>query len=125
MSVARNRARAFGLSLEWRAQLWLIAKGYRILARNFTVSGGELDIVALSPDRWIGRGELCFVEVRGRSEIGSAFESVDSNKQGRIRKAARHFLQRHPRLAGYPIRFDIIAAGRAGTMTHRRHAFDA
>lgn len=125
MSVARQRARAFGLSLEWRAQLWLIAKGYRILARNFTVSGGELDIVALSPDRWIGRGTLCFVEVRGRGGSEAAKESVGTLKQDRIRKAAQHFLRRHPRLAGAAIRFDIIAAGRAGTMAHYRHAFDA
>lgn len=125
MTLDRQRARAFGLALEWRAALWLWLKGYRILARNFLVQGGELDIVALSPERWIGRGVLCFVEVRGRGAEDAARESVGRLKQDRIRRAAQAFLRRHTRLAGYPQRFDVMSAGRAGRLVHTRHAFDA
>jgi putative endonuclease len=125
MSAARQRARAFGLALEWRAALWLSIKGYRILTRNFSVQGGELDIVALSPERWVGRGVLCFVEVRGRAGADAAFESVGPVKQDRIRRAAHAYMRRHPMYAAMAIRFDVISSGRRGALVHTRHAFDA
>lgn len=125
MTVDRQRARAFGLALEWRAAIWLRLKGYRILARNYSVQGGELDIVALSPERWVGRGVLCFVEVRGRAVADIARESVGWHKQERVRRAAQAFVRRQPRLAAYPQRFDVISAGYVGSLVHTRHAFDA
>jgi putative endonuclease len=125
MTEKRQRARAFGLALEWRAAIWLTVKGYRILARNFLTKGGEADVIALSPERWIGRGVLCFVEVRGRIDAQAARESVGRIKQERIGKAAQAFLARNPQLRRYPMRFDIIAAGRRGALTHMRNAFDA
>jgi putative endonuclease len=124
MTVERLRARAFGRSLEWRSALWLMLKGYRIVARNFLAHGGEIDLVALSPSRWVGKGELCFVEVRGRAEAQGARESVGELKQSRIRAAAREYLARNPKMRSYPRRFDIIAAGRAGALIHIRNAFD-
>ena len=125
MNVKRQKARAFGLALEWRAALWLMLKGHRILARNFRISGGEIDIVTLSPERWVGGGFLCFVEVRGRSDAMAAHDSVDSAKQFRIRAAARAYRAMNPGLARYPARFDIVAAGRNGALVHNRNAFDA
>lgn len=125
MSIGRAKARAFGLSLEWRAALWLSLKGYRVVARNFLARGGEIDVVALSPERWLGRGAICFVEVRGRAEIQTAHESVDAAKQRRIGKAAHDFLARNPQFRDWPQRFDILAAGRRGGLIHIRNAFDA
>jgi putative endonuclease len=125
MSVKRQKARAFGLALEWRAAIWLMLKGHRILARNFRIPGGEIDIVTLSPERWMGGGYLCFVEVRGRGDAETAQGSVGGAKQNRIRAAARAYRARNPRLAGFPIRFDIVAAGRNGALVHSRNAFDA
>jgi putative endonuclease len=124
MSVKRQRARAYGLALEWRAAAWLMLKGYRIVARNFRVQGGEIDLIALSPERWTGQGRLCFVEVRGRKSAQDAQESVDALKQTRIRKAARDFLARNPAYRSWPQRFDVMAAGRIGAMIHNRNAFD-
>jgi hypothetical protein len=43
---AKRRAHRFGLRAEWVAAAWLFLKGYRILARRFSVAGGEIDIVA-------------------------------------------------------------------------------
>lgn len=125
MTVARRRARAFGLALEWRAVLWLRLKGYRILARNFTAQGGELDIIAVSPERWASKGQLCFIEVRGRLDAQAALDSVGPVKQERVRLAAKAYLRRNNQFAGLPLRFDVIAAGRAGGLRHTRHAFDA
>jgi putative endonuclease len=125
MTATRQKARAFGRSVEWRAALWLMLKGYRIIARNFLAHGGEIDLVALSPGRWLGQGALCFVEVRGRTNTDDARDSVGALKQTRIKTAAREFLTRNPRLRAYQPRFDIVAAGRAGRLIHVRNAFDA
>jgi Holliday junction resolvase-like predicted endonuclease len=46
MAQRHYEALARGRAAEWKAALWLRAKGYRILARSFRVAGGELDIVA-------------------------------------------------------------------------------
>ena len=47
-AAAPARVAAFrtGLSAESRAAAYLIAKGYRILARRFRTPHGEIDIVA-------------------------------------------------------------------------------
>lgn len=124
MTEGRLRARAFGRALEWRAALWLAFKGYRIIARNYIADGGEIDLVALSPERWIGRGTLCFVEVRGRANVEMASESVSPVKQTRVRTAVRAFLARKPHLQAWPRRYDLILAGRIGGLTHIRNAFD-
>jgi putative endonuclease len=52
----------------------LVARGYRIVERNFRVKRAELDIVAVDAD-----DVLCFVEVRSRADdfFGHAAESVN------------------------------------------------
>lgn len=51
-----------------------------------------------------------FVEVRYRKDhrYGGALESIDARKQGRLRAAAEHYLQRHRGAADAPCRFDVI-----------------
>ena len=58
-----ERVAAFrvGLSAESRAAAYLIAKGYRILARRWKTPLGEIDIVARR------RYTLIFVEVKARA----------------------------------------------------------
>lgn len=56
----RRHAAGFGRRAEWLAALLLSLKGYRILARNYVVRGGEIDLVAR-------RGStVIFVEVKAR-----------------------------------------------------------
>jgi putative endonuclease len=62
----RRLAFRFGLSAESRAAAYLIAKGYRILARRFKTPVGEIDIVARR------RGVLVFVEVKAREKLADA-----------------------------------------------------
>ena len=63
-----ERVAAFklGLSAESRAAMFLIAKGYRILARRFKTPFGEIDIVARR------RRALVFVEVKARQSPDEA-----------------------------------------------------
>jgi putative endonuclease len=94
-----------GASAEQRAVYHLEHDGYRIVERNFKTKLGELDIVAR--DR---AGELCFIEVRSRTnaDFGNAAESVNHLKRGKVTKMAQLYLtQRQPRFD--EARFDVVA----------------
>lgn len=99
---ARPRARD---AWEARAERYLVAHGLRCVARNHRCRGGEIDLVMQSD------ATLVFVEVRYRASArhGSAAESVDLRKQGRIVLAAHDFLARHAQFADSPCRFDVLA----------------
>jgi putative endonuclease len=86
----RRLAFRFGLSAESRAAAYLIAKGYRILARRFKTPVGEIDIVARR------RGVLVFVEVKARERLADAAESIGRRQQQRIIAAAEFWLAGHP-----------------------------
>ncbi len=104
-SAARRRAYRAGLVAEWAALALLAAKGYRILARRYGVTGGEIDIVAR-------RGRtLVFVEVKLRATLTDARTAITPAKRRRIARAARVFLSRHaagPRARGLTYRADAI-----------------
>ena len=72
------------------AAKYLKKHGYLIIARNYAIVGGELDIVALKCRT------LVFVEVKTRSseDMGSASDAVDLRKQNCLKKARRDFLNR-------------------------------
>jgi putative endonuclease len=86
----RRIAFRFGLSAESRAAAFLVAKGYRILARRFRTPLGEIDIVAM----W--RGVLVFVEVKARDSFDAAAEAIGKRQQNRIIAAAQLWLAGHP-----------------------------
>ena len=68
---------------------YLMAKGYRILDRNWRCSIGELDII-------MEKGNvLVFVEVRTRtsSRYGSPEESITPAKQAKLIELAHTYLQ--------------------------------
>lgn len=96
-------AATIGVRGENIASSFLKQKGCKIVARNYRVLGGEIDVIVYDGDT------LVFVEVkaRSRSTYGYPEESVTKHKQERIARAARHFLTRFPSNASY--RFDIIA----------------
>ena len=91
-----------GISAESRAAAWLIAHGYRILARRWKSPLGEIDIIAAR------RHLLIFVEVKARATLDDAAESVTERQKQRIAAAAEIWLAAnpdagHPR---YPLRCD-------------------
>jgi len=85
---------------------YLIARGYRILERNFRCKGGEVDIIARDP----GAKSLVFVEVKTRRGLsyGVPQLAVTSFKQRQISKATLTWLSRN-RLHDQNARFDVIA----------------
>ncbi|MEO6381261.1 MAG: YraN family protein, partial [Nitrobacter sp.] len=102
--AAPERIAAFrtGLSAESRAAAYLIAKGYRILARRFRTPQGEIDIVARR------RQLLAFVEVKARRSLDEAAYAVTPRQQQRIIGAAQAWLMTHPEHAAFDLRFDAM-----------------
>src|SRR5688572_21283890 len=95
-----ERVAAFntGLSAESRAAAYLIAKGYRIVARRYRTPVGEIDIVARR------FGVLVFVEVKARSTLDDAAEAVTDRGKRRIVAAAETWLMHNPDDANGDIR---------------------
>jgi putative endonuclease len=116
-----ERVAAFrlGLSAESRAAMFLIAKGYRILARRFKTPLGEIDIVAGR------RRALVFVEVKARERADDAAESVTARGKQRIVAAAELWLARNPAAARNEIRFDVLLVTPGRLPQHIPNAFDA
>ncbi len=98
-------SRAKGGQIEQQVQDYLQQQGLQPLARNYTASGGEIDLIMKHQQT------LVFIEVRFRrsARYGSAAESIDYRKQQRISKTAAHYLQRHPQYRNYACRFDVAA----------------
>jgi putative endonuclease len=116
-----ERVAAFGLGLsaESRAAVYLIAKGYRIAARRFRSPVGEIDIVAR-------RGRvLIFVEVKARSTLDAAAESLQVHQQRRIAAAAAFWLSLNPHDVDSDIRFDAVLVAPGKIPRHIPAAFEA
>ena len=118
-AAERQVAFKFGISAESRAAAFLIAKGYRILARRSRSPAGEIDIVARR------RGLLVFVEVKARERLDDAAEAVIVRQQRRIIAAAEAWLAVHPGDANCDMRFDVMLVAPKSLPRHIVAAFDA
>jgi putative endonuclease len=99
--VTRQRL-ALGASGEAAVARWYEANGWTVLARNWKVRAGELDLV-------VQRGRIvafCEVKTRSTLDFGSPAEAVDRDKRNRIRHLARLWIDAAPR-APAEIRFDV------------------
>ena len=117
----RERIAAFrlGLSAESRAAMFLIAKGYRIVARRWKTPFGEIDIVARR------RRALVFIEVKARDRADDAAEAVTERGKRRIIAAAEVWLAHNPVDAQREIRFDVMLFTPGKIPQHIANAFDA
>src|SRR5499427_10064330 len=87
--LERQIAFRTGISAESRAAAFLIAKGFRILARRWKSPVGEIDIIARR------RSLLIFVEVKARDTLDDAAWAVSDRQRQRIIAAAEAWLARH------------------------------
>ena len=118
-SPARVAAFRTGLSAESRAAAFLMAKGYRILAKRFRTPYGEIDLVAKK------RNLLAFIEVKARASLDEAAYAVTPRQQARIIDAAQGWLAAHPEHAEFDLRFDAILIAPRHLPRHLLAAFDA
>jgi len=114
----RQAAFHVGISAESRAAAFLIAKGFRILARRWRSPLGEIDIVARR------RRLLVFAEVKARPTIDEAAESVNVRQRRRIAAAAEIWLADNPDDSVHDIRFDAILVAPGKIPQHIPAAFD-
>lgn len=116
-----ERVAAFrtGLSAESRAAAYMIARGYRILARRFRTPVGEIDIVAGR------RNTLVFIEVKARDTLDAAAEAVTGRNKQRIIAAAEFWLSQHPDDVTRDMRFDAVLVAPGKLPRHIPGAFDA
>lgn len=108
-----------GISAESRAAAFLLAKGYRILARRWKSPLGEIDIVARR------RQLLVFVEVKARATLDAAAEAVTPRQQRRIAGAAEIWLSKFPDDSITDIRFDAMLVAPARIPRHIPGAFES
>ncbi len=118
-SPERLAAFRTGLSAEARAAAYLMAKGYRILAKRFKTPYGEIDLVARK------RNLIAFIEVKARTSLDDAAYAVTARQQARIINAAQAWLMAHPEHAEFDLRFDAILIAPRRLPRHLLAAFDA
>jgi len=124
MERSSDPRRALGAAGEARAARFLLARGWRILARNVRAGGVEIDLVATRA------GVVAFVEVKTRrsARAGAPDEAVDRRKRARLVRGATAWL-RATRQRARHVRFDVVSVvpdGRGGWhVQHRPGAFDA
>ena len=101
-SRAQARAGRIGHKAEWLAAAFLMAKGYRILARRYGGKGGEIDLIAK-------RGAtIAFVEVKARSDLDMALQAITPEKQRLMARCVRNWLAQNPWANQHFLRADAV-----------------
>lgn len=102
---------------------YLTERSYKILAKNFTIRGGELDIIAENGKY------IVFVEVKTRQIGGlvSGLEAITRSKQRLVVRAAEAFIAKHP--SELQPRFDVAEVemynNEVTAISYIENAFDA
>lgn len=99
----RRRAERLGHAAEYWAALYLMLKGYRILAIRYRTRLGEIDLIVRKKD------VVAIVEVKARSTASGAVDAVGWHSQQRIRAAADLWMSKRKDSANLSLRFDIVA----------------
>lgn len=123
MGIDHTQRRKAGNIGEGAVCGFLARQGYEIIKRNFTVRGGEIDIIAEKADI------IAFVEVKTRTigSMTSAEEAADLRKQRLIIRTAQAYLQN----VAQPLqcRFDVATVetegGKVKKLRYYVNAFDA
>lgn len=106
-----------GLIAETLAGLYLMLKGYRLLARRYKTRLGEIDLVAKRG------GTIIFVEVKLRKTARDGAEAIHAHNQARVRDAAALYLQKHPAYNDCDMRFDAVILSKGKWPRHLTNAF--
>lgn len=109
---------------ENQARRYLEAKQYRFVTANWKCKAGEVDLIMEAPDK-----TLVFVEVRTRrpTQFGLGYETVAWQKQKKLIRAAKWYMQKARYFAD--ARFDVVSIVDDGSDTpeieHIEYAFQA
>ena len=100
MRISAARLGRFG---EWWARWLYRVRGYRVVARNVRVGGGEIDLV-------LRRGRMLVVaEVKTRQSVvlGEGYEAVGWQKQRQLVRLGEMLLARERRPV--QLRYDVVS----------------
>ena len=122
-----DQRRNTGQSAEDICAARLLDRGWRILARNWRIRAGEIDLIALAGP------VLVIVEVKAhhagaRHGPTAPVLAVGPNKQRRLRKLASVWIAGHGRRANFrDVRFDVVGItfGRDGNLVAYDHLENA
>lgn len=106
---------AKGLYAEMLAAISLKVRGYKVLAKRYKTSHGEIDVIALR------KNTLAFIEVKARASQCDALEAVLPRSQKRIANSAQMFLAEHPQYQNHDMRFDVITVCPASLPIHHEN----
>ncbi|MCF0243029.1 MAG: YraN family protein [Treponema sp.] len=100
----RKDNKTTGSEGENRAYDYLKSKDFEIIARNWRIKGGEIDLIAK-------KGEtIVFFEVKTlpNATLDMLKAVLGPQKQQRIIKTSKRFLQINRQYSNYFVRFDVI-----------------
>ena len=117
MMEQKSQSHSRGILAEGAAEIFLRAKGYKILERRYKTKVGEVDIVAMDDD------VLVFVEVKARPTLDDALFSITPKMKTRISDAAMSFLAEYPKYTSCAMRFDVMAVKLPFTIRHMENAW--
>jgi len=100
--ATRQQAEKAGRQAENLTALYLQLKGYRILQRRFKTRAGEIDLIVRKA------GTLAFIEVKRRQSLKLAQDSLNSQTQSRIMKAADIYISQNSHAQKLAHRFDAV-----------------
>jgi putative endonuclease len=114
-----KRSGVTGRRWEFAALLFLMAKGWRPLARRLGGKGGEIDLV-------MKRGRtIAFVEVKARRSLDDAAAAITAQKRRLVTARVRNWLSRNPwAMNGHDLRVDALYLAPWRRPLHVPAAFD-
>jgi putative endonuclease len=122
VAVVSDRRHEDGRFGEQLAAEQLVARGYRLLERNYRCPLGELDLITEK------QGELVFVEVRTKRQpcLFRPEDSISLDKARRLVRLAEYYMATSGRGDG-PWRIDVVAVelGPDGSKARIEHFPDA
>ncbi|MCW5770731.1 MAG: YraN family protein [Rhodospirillaceae bacterium] len=99
------------------AAWFLRLKGFRVVARDLRLPGGEIDLV-------LRRGRLLvLVEIKARTGADRIEEAIGERQWRRIAAAAEQFCARRPAYAALDRRFDAVFLARGRWPRHLADAW--
>ncbi len=121
MHAKQRRQKAYkkGLWAEALAAFYLMLRGYSIIRWRYKCHVGEIDLIAAKG------GTLAVVEVKARSALSEALDSVTIRNRARVERATLHFLSCNPDFSRSAVRFDVVALTGPFSIHHLDNAWQA
>ncbi|OEG00383.1 YraN family protein [Vulcanibacillus modesticaldus] len=111
-----DKRKALGNWGEDKAVQYLLAKGYKLIVKNWRNRFGEIDLIMLDKEC------IVFIEVRTKnnSKFGKGLETINHKKQQQLVRMANAFLQ-YKNWWDNLVRFDIISIDKIDGTFYIKH----